>query len=471
MLSQRITQKIEKLNELAATTDNPSLREAMEDLGKAISVGNISNSTGVAIGRNIRMVVNQFNLPADAVSNILGVRNEIGATLGLDPDHYRLDILLTDKTRDFVGRGYVFDGIDEFMTKQSSGYFVIEGDPGMGKSSILAEYVRRTGCISHFNMRAIGITSARQFLENVCTQIIVDFGLPYTSLPNEATQDGAFLLRLLKEASANLPAGGGLVIAVDALDEVDLTSQPAGANVLFLPTTLPDKVYFLLTRRHDVDVPVVAQSPQHPLDLMAYPAENRGDVESYIQRNSEHLKLREWMARQGMTDQMFIKKLADLSENNFMYLRYVLPDIGSGVYQNLDVQKLPTGLKGYYEDHWRHMGMTAKPLPRVKIRIIYVMCEVRQPVSRKLISEFATDQTIQVDELTVQEVLDEWGQFLHEQPTRDGIRYSIYHSSFREFLHRKDVVQAAGVTIKEVNVLIANNLWEELFGERKQSSA
>jgi len=30
------------------------------------------------------------------------------------------------------------------------GYFTIEGDPGAGKSAILAEYVRRTGCIAHF---------------------------------------------------------------------------------------------------------------------------------------------------------------------------------------------------------------------------------------------------------------------------------------------------------------------------------
>ena len=464
MSSERITQSVEKINELMATTENPSLKGAIEDLGKAISVGNISNSAGVAIGRNIRMVVNQLNLPADAAAAILGVRNELGGSLGIDPDRYRLDVLLADKTRDFVGRAHVFDAINEFMTEQRSGYLVVVGDPGMGKSAILAEYVRRTGCISHFNVRAIGITTARQFLEDVCSQVIVDFGLPYASLPADATQDGVYLLKLLKEASAMLSAGERLVIAVDALDEVDLTSHPPGANILYLPSMLPDNVYFILTRR-DVVVPMVSQSPQHDLDLMKYPAENRTDVKFYIQHNSERPKLREWIARQDMTEKAFVNKLADLSENNFMYLRYVLPDMESGAYQNLDVQKLPTGLQGYYEDHWRHMGMTAKPLPRVKIRIIYVMCEVRQPVSRKLISEFATDETLQVDELTVQEVLDEWSQFLHEQPTPDGLRYSVYHSSFRDFLHRKDVVQAAGVTIKDINALIANNLWGELFGE------
>ena len=81
-----------------------------------------------------------------------------------------------------------------------------------------------------------------------------------------------------------------------------------------------------------------------------------------------------------------------------------------------------------------------------------------------MIAQFATDKVLQVDELTVQEVLDEWNQFLHKQPTAEGLRYSTYHASFRDFLHKKEVVKAAGVTIEEVNALIANNLWDSIYG-------
>jgi hypothetical protein len=302
-------------------------------------------------------------------------------------------------------------------------------------------------------VRASGITSARQFLENVCTQIIVDFGLQYPNLPPEATQDGVFLLKLLQEVSITLEGGERLVIAVDALDEVDVTNHQQGANILYLPPVLPDNVYFILTRR-DVDLQMVSQAPQRELDLMTHPAENREDVEFYIRRNSEHPQLQAWTVRQKMTEQEFVSQLADLSESNFMYLRYVLPEIESGMYHDLDIQRLPTGLTGYYEDHWLRMGMQVKPLPRVKIRIVYVMCEVRQPVSRKLISEFATNN-----------------EMLHEQLLPDDKRYSIYHSSFRDFLHRKDIVKAAGVTIKDINALIADNLWAELFGKEDRLPA
>jgi len=89
----------------------------------------------------------------------------------------------------------------------------------MGKSAILAEYVRRTDVFALY-MRAIGVVTARQFLENICTQLIVEFGLPYPSLPADAGQNGAYLSKLLQEASAKLAVGERLIIAVDALDEV-----------------------------------------------------------------------------------------------------------------------------------------------------------------------------------------------------------------------------------------------------------
>jgi hypothetical protein len=53
----------------------------------------------------------------------------------------RFQALIEDKTKDFVGREYVFNAIADFLTNQPNGYFIIEGDPGMGKSAILAEYI------------------------------------------------------------------------------------------------------------------------------------------------------------------------------------------------------------------------------------------------------------------------------------------------------------------------------------------
>jgi nucleoside phosphorylase len=53
----------------------------------------------------------------------------------------KFQALIQDKTKDFVGRQYVFDRIESFIEENPHGYFTIIGDPGMGKSAILANNV------------------------------------------------------------------------------------------------------------------------------------------------------------------------------------------------------------------------------------------------------------------------------------------------------------------------------------------
>jgi len=446
------------LAELAQRTDDRVVQRALQALGSAITVGDISHSTGVAIGSNIRLVVNRIDLSPEAAAALANVRSVLGATLGVDPNRYRQGTCIADKARDFVGRDYVFQAMDRFFSSQPNGYLTVEGDPGMGKSAILAEYVRRTGCIAHFNVRAHGIQRADQFLESICAQLVVDCGLSYATLPPEATRDGAFLSTLLEQASAQLSPGERLVIAVDALDEVEWGDRRA--NILYLPTVLPKGVYLLLTRRR-VDLPFRIDAPQDVVDLMEHPTENRADVELYLRRRMADPSIRAWVEKKGMTVQEGVRYLADRSESNFMYLRHVLPEIEKGTY---DDAALPAGLEEYYWDHWRRMGMDVKPLPRTKLRIIYVICELPLPGSADRIARYATDERLSVDELDVIEVLDEWSEFLHEQSFPDGPRHSIYHASFHDFLRSQRTVQASKVDMDRLRGSMGRNLLDRLTG-------
>ena len=367
--------------------------------------------------------------------------------------------LIEDKTKDFVGREYVFTAIENFLSNQPNGYFTIEGDPGMGKSAILAEYVRRTGCVAHFNVQG-QYETAEEFLKTVRTELSNRYQLTPPSLPSDARQYGAFLDQLLAEA-ARQRNSERVVIAIDALDEVDLATQQSSGNILYLPPYLHEGIYFVMTRRRGVEIPFITHAPQHLFKLMEYSNQSREDVRTYIQnRVNASEQLRQRICDRGETETEFIDKIAEKSENNFMYLRYVLQDIEQGLYQDLSLERFPQGLQQYYEFHWRRMGMTVKPLPVTKINVVYHLAESHQPISRQLISEYVGDQ-----ELTVQEVLDEWQQFLHQQPLEGEICYSVYHASFRDFLHRKDVVQAAGVSLKAIKKQKSDILWEAMFGD------
>jgi hypothetical protein len=375
------------------------------------------------------------------------------------PLPYECETIIQDRTQDFTGRRFVFAAIAEFLQNNRKGYFVLEADPGVGKSSIMAKLVLllKRRCVAHFNSQSQGIVRAEQFLENACTQLIRGFQLNYPQLPDNATRDGNFLSRLLGEVSAKL-GGKKLILVVDALDEVDLSLQGRGSNVLYLPDALPPNVYFIVSKQ-----PKTLPLPNHQIfDLMQYSAESLADVKLYIdKRTSNSASIQSWINHQSLQREQFVAAVAEKSQNNFMYLRYVLNDIDSGKYSDVSLQDLPRELEGYYEKHWARMEMAVKDkeLRRRKLKVIYLLTKTRKPVSCDLLADFAEE-----DATDVQEVLDDWEQFLRRSGDISP-DYSIYHASFQRFLHRKDVVQKAGVSLGDIETAISDNLWEDLYGD------
>lgn len=367
--------------------------------------------------------------------------------------------LIEEKTEAFVGRDYVFDAIDAFLGFADRGYFIVEGDPGSGKTSIVAEYVRRTRCVAHFNVRSQGISSVGQFAAGLADQLIARFGISRPLDVPGPDHYGPIINQLLAEAGEALAPGERLVIAVDALDEA-AESGDGAANVLLLPRNPPKGVYFLLSRRRN-SAPLEVHAPFQLYDLHAHHAETMRDIRAYLTLAAATPHLRAWLEERTLAPGAFIEAMTAKSEANFMYLRHVLPELARGYFRGLDLAELPQGLESYYETHWRLMGMTADPLPRAKLWVVYVVCEIARPVSPQLVAEVLRPMEPSVDVLAVQDVFDDWLQFLHRH---DGPKFSLYHTSFRDFLHRRDIVASAGLSLPGVNDVIANLLWKYEFG-------
>ena len=434
------------LRQELSTGDNP---QATTQFGK-YNV-NIGQGQGIQIGDRTYLELNE-----EAIQALIRAIQKPSTVLS------QFQSLIQDKTEGFVGREYVFEAIQTFIQENKKGYFTIIGDPGQGKSAILAKYVQDNGCIAHFNVQLQGPNRADQFLESVCKQLVARYQLPYDPLPSNAMQDGEFLGHLLDEIAPGRN-GQPVVIAVDALDEVDSGSY-RDANILYLPPHLPDGVYFIMTRRRGVEVPLTTYTPNQIISLLDYQADSQRDVRLYIQnRVDDSGNLRQQIDERQETIIIFTDKIADKSENNFMYLRYVLLDIEKGLYKDLSLDSFPQGLQGYYNFHWRRMGMTANPLPDAKIKIVYILGEVKQPVSRQQICDFSGEDT-----RTVQTVLNEWEQFLHELLKDNSRRYSVYHASFRDFLHRKDILEKTGLTIPGIHLLIAKDQLKKWKNRRRR---
>ncbi|MEG3847100.1 ATP-binding protein [Microcoleus sp. herbarium13] len=386
------------------------------------------------------------------------IRELLQDTVPSLPLPYECETIIADRAKDFTGRRFVFKEINSFFRKNSQGYFVLEADPGVGKSAILAQCVLRLNClcIAHFNSQSEGIVRAEQFLSSVCTQLIQRYSLDYKTLPENATTDGYFLKRLLGEVSKKL-GRSKLVFVVDALDEVNLKVQSPGSNVLYLPEDLPKGIYFIVSKR-----PESLRMPKNHFlfDLMQHNAESVADVKAYIHKKAGNSAgIQSWIQARNSSLAQFVTVLADRSKNNFMYLRYVLNEIDSDTYSDVELKDLPAGLEEYYYKHLDRMEVKDKESRRRKLKVIYLLSKTRKPVSCELLANFAKE-----DELDVQDVLDGWEGFVRRS-SENHPKYSIYHASFQRFLHSQEAVKKAGISLSDIDDDLEDDMWEGLYGD------
>ena len=215
-----------------------------------------------------------------------------------------------------------------------------------------------------------------------------------------------------------------------------------------------------MTLRRGVTIKLNIDAPHPPpLNLKEYEEQSLKDVRTYIEnRISRSFQLRQQIQQRGETEAEFIDLIAEKSESNFMYLRYVLDDIENGWYEDLSLEKFPTGLQQYYQFHWQRMGMMDDPLPEIKINVLYHLAVSRLPVAESLIMDYVMEQSVTKKSIVevvrdVQEVLKEWAQFLHRQLIEKEICYRVYHASFRDFLYRTDMIQSMKEVIDSIENL------------------
>ncbi len=427
---------------------------------------------------SIEELATQAHVSTDTIKRLLGTKDcpngverwqvtKIAETLGIaptdivDPKDWNaenslppeFESLIAEKIKTFCGRRFVFDTFKQFITENPHGYFTIIGDAGMGKSSIVAKYVSEHKSPCYFNILVERRNRPELFLKSIRRQLIDRYQLP--------NSEDADLPTLLAQVAGKLTAGDRLVIAIDALDEVE---QEPGKNLLHLPKNLPNNVYFLLTRR-----PYSSEKKQLLVDVAVkeldlrdkeYVNFNQDDIKEYIRfaldADSDYKnRLRNWIHTRSIADTTFVEQLADKSENNFMYLRYVLPAIAKGDYNDLSLKQLPDGLQEYYQNHWVRMGMEAKPGQLMEI-VLYILLEIGTPIPCEMIAGIA-----KVDECDVGKVLeDKWVEYLKKQNVDGEICYTIYHASFLDFLKGKREMDSKRKIFKEVNQRIAEYLEE-----------
>jgi hypothetical protein len=375
--------------------------------------------------------------------------------------------IIGEKTQNFVGRQFVFDAIKQFIATNPCGYFLVQGEPGIGKSAVAAKFVKHQGCIHHFNIRAEGINTASIFLKNICAQLVAVYDLDYQTLPPQATQDGGFFSQLLRQITAKLSINEKLIIMIDGLDEVGDTDFVAGVNKLYLPRMLPSRVYMIVTTRPGITLRIDCEQGSLLIDQDS--TNNLTDIREYVAKSVELMGIKTYIARHNIDNKEFIDNLIAKSQGNFMYLRHVLPEIEKGTYTDLKLGSIPIGLQNYYQDHWQRMrGLDEEVWFKYKLPVVLALTQVDDPVSIDLLAKFSGVK----ERARISKVLEEWKPFLYKmQVEYQGElqkRYRIYHTSFADFLKHQEEVMEKGVNLDAVNKHITDSLKERWITEENK---
>lgn len=138
--------------------------------------------------------------------------------------------------------------------------------------------------------------------------------------------------------------------------------------------------------------------------------------------------LKSWLTTHNINEQEFCNRLTDESENNFMYLSQILPAIAQGFYcEPFQRDRIPPGLEAYYQSHWQQIQ--GNGLSSVELAVLNILVQQEQPISAQAIAD-----AIDEDDYEVEEALENWIEFLRQQPIDGDICYRFYHSSFQHWL-------------------------------------
>ncbi len=363
--------------------------------------------------------------------------------------------LMSYKTRGFVGREFAFDTLHRWLCDNTSGYFLISGEPGIGKTSLMAEMSRRYGFVHHFCQPG---TKGRDANASIVRNIRAQLSLRYRlggGLHEEDPRHG--FSNLLGELASHLLSGSREVILLDALDEAwEIGSAPRDYS-FFLPDQLPTGVFIALTSPPGTLLPVGCA--QHNLHIEAGSALNLSDLREFV---SNQLMVSNLNQQQEVDMASLSAAVAAGSGGNFQCARYLCSEIENGTYWNHFGEAVPPGLRGYYEAFWERLRATSEEIDWVGhlLPVVVALALSGEPLSTRRVAEL----TAYKNRRHLQQALRAWVPCLRGEfhPATGEMIHWFDHRSFEEFVadradHRQD-----RLAIRRIRLEMTERLWESL---------
>lgn len=355
------------------------------------------------------------------------------------------------KRQGFVGRDWLFEEIDLWRFESEERALLITGDPGAGKSTIVAQLVHANPngqVIGYHCCQADELDTLRpsRFVQSLAAMIAsrMPAYAQQLEVPSvkealddkrcEADAGGALLegiIQPLQKIAA--PEEGVRYILVDALDEA--LGHVGSINIVDMLASrlerLPSWLRIVATTRNE---PAVIQrlSGLRAKSIDAADPRNLDDVANYIRRRIAQPKLAERLVEARVSADQAVLLISAKSSGNFLYAVNALDGIARDFYSFGSLDALPRGLDGLYLDFFRRVfGSGDSALYEQAKPLLQVLSAALEPLSR---AEIAAATSLGTDE-ELPGIVRRISQLLSRKTRSTGEEtLSFYHKSLADWL-------------------------------------
>jgi hypothetical protein len=294
----------------------------------------------------------------------------------------------------FVGRNWLMERLEAWFLSDRR-CFLIEAEPGSGKTALVAELVRRNPAdrilAYHFcSLKSPRTLRARVFVRSLAAMLcgtVPDYArwLRSDSKLIEALQSddpGTMLWDGALNPLGKLEIQQTRCVIVDALDEAEDGSQMSIPRLLSQAhKDFPPWLKLVVTTRRNDEILRLFQSAERCYIGESVPGQ-REDLREHIDRRFADPKLGDTVGRDEATRRRAAAAIAERSGGNFQYATMVLDELSRG---NLDMGKvdhLPSSLAELY-DRLADLRFPKVPPDFDSARLLLsVLLAARRPVTR-----------------------------------------------------------------------------------------
>lgn len=355
--------------------------------------------------------------------------------------------------RDFIGRQWLLNELEGWLLQNNSRVFVITGDPGAGKSAVMAHLVNRHPQVAAYHFCIASLADSLDpftFVRSIAAQLATQYenyraGLQALDLKHVADYDpGVLFRRLVSEPLHAERPPRPLLLLVDALDEAFSQGPRNIARVLCERLDdLPQWVRLVVSTRKEPEI-LALFSRFRSYEIDTGREENQQDVASYLEHKLREPGLAKTLSEVEIDLKTIAAWISQKSEGNFLYVTQALAAIEDGLMDLRRPDSFPGGLLGIYQCFFERVF--PERADYVAFRpLLNILCAAREPLDAEQIAMFSNRNRFDVEQ-----DLEKVAAYF---PERNGV-YATYHKSVSDWL-----AGTAGHSRKFRVNLEAGHLW------------